>query len=213
MQYKIVFFYCSIIVVFVLMILFGNNLFAQNKQISLYSSIYLSSKPNILYKTHFDKLTSSVPKRRWGDSTNYFPANSIYIELLGNYTFYTINYERIISQKRKNALNARIGLGYGIIFIHLLALPLNITYQRYISNGIYFEVGPGINYLYETDFSYERSHIQFCLNVGFRFLVTKRFLIRLCYSPKIPTGENTIGVFTLVPFYMGLSLGGSWGNK
>ena len=210
---KNLFYNRSFLITLVLLIVIEMNLSAQNKYSCSFSGISHVTRSNYIVNNNSGNHFESTLKKRWGDSINYFPTNSIYIELLGNYTFYTLNYERIVFQKKKNALNTRIGFGITVFFSHLFAAPFTFTYQRYLANGVYFETGPGINYLYETDARHGGNHLQLSLNVGFRFLVAKRFLLRLCYSPRIPSGENTLGVYTLVPFSIGLSIGGSWGLK
>jgi len=145
----------------------------------------------------------------------YVPNNSIYPELFGFGIFYSLNYERVIYHKHKDALNIRIGATYNPIFpySHVYGYPLLINYQRYLVKSVSSELGLGMVYMHWYSFEphnhNQSDYFLLAFNAGFRFLVAKHFLIKLDFTPAIFLEDRPYyGLFS----YAGLGLGYSWGG-
>ena len=130
--------------------------------------------------------------------------NHIYAELFGNAAYYSVNYERRLSDN----LTARIGLGFlpkdSFLYRNVyLGIPLTVSYL--IGDKlIKFEIGLGATYLKSeyagvgsrTDY---RSYLLMTGILGFRLVklgggLTVRFVFTPFYSPELePTSFQFSG--------------------
>lgn len=143
--------------------------------------------------------------------TFYFPKNSIFIEILGCGGLYSINFERLVFWKRRNALSMRVGGGmYPWLQATRWAFPVLVNYRFALSKSVSLEAGLGGSYIHESQFlqSSANEHDMLYLNgtIGFSFLIGKHFLIKTAFTPSISTSY-----FNPMPLSGGLSLGYSFG--
>ena len=75
--------------------------------------------------------------------------SSIYMELLGNGAWYSINFDKITVLNSSLSLASRIGFGYvpGMEIRRFVAVPFELTTLAGAREH-FFEIGPGITYLY-----------------------------------------------------------------
>lgn len=146
-----------------------------------------------------------------------FPDNSIFFEVAGNgISYLSINYERMLLQKKSFYLSGRAGVGYfGFLNIHkLISLPVAFCGIIQWSRVFATEIGVGGTYAYveQEDDDYnengEMIYSQFVVPValaGIRVQSEKGFLFRATFTP----------IFTYDKVYpcFGLSFGYSFGTK
>lgn len=152
----------------------------------------------------------------------FFPKNSIYFEFLGCGIIYSLNYERVLFQKNKNAMSLRIGASYWPqLFFESTwrTVPMLINYQRGINKVVSFEIGFGGSYIHYNYAPYNGiggkkiDFFYFTYSAGFRFLINKHFLIKLDFTPSGPTINTHADKVVGLPYAFsgGLSLGYSFG--
>ncbi len=154
-----------------------------------------------------------------GKSFISLPKNSIYLELLGCGVLGSFNYERIMYNKEDFSLSGRLGffpaclIGFpfsGKTWI----FPVLINAQFHLSNVTTFEIGAGTSLIEDV-----HPSIFGVGNVGFRFSIKNKFLIKIAITPIIwrehyyeyrPTYKESykLKVFPSV----GLSIGYSFGK-
>ncbi|HNW88492.1 MAG TPA: hypothetical protein PKN48_02450 [Bacteroidales bacterium] len=130
--------------------------------------------------------------------------NSIYVELLGNGTLYSLNYERSIFHKKFLSVSARVGFSYFKWMgnnNNVFNVLFNMTSVFKIYNRIYFELGSGATYFINTyvDEYYKNNsilYIDFVCTAGLRIQNYNGFQWRLCFTPKFRSydGSSLIGM-------------------
>ncbi|MFH2141209.1 MAG: hypothetical protein ABIJ97_02210, partial [Bacteroidota bacterium] len=114
------------------------------------------------------------------DSIIIYPKNSYYVELLGNGILYSLNYERMIYQKNKMKLSARIGIESCEFLRFSIPVEFNCNIGKRKKN---LEFGLGYNPFNDDLFAIDeaRSLLKtsfFTLRIGYRYQGSKGFLFR-----------------------------------
>jgi hypothetical protein len=146
---------------------------------------------------------------------NALPKNSFYYEILGNGFFGSLNYERVLLNKKIFYFTGRIGLGYFPFpadgSSHLFPLLL-LNDQFQFSNRCSFETGYGIRW--ELPGILRDEYIpalvsQFC----FRYNGPKGFLFRVGFTPILLSPLYEEQGWDLDRIQPGLSFGYSFGKR
>lgn len=141
------------------------------------------------------------------DSTDIL-ARSLYVELLGNGIYYSINYDQIIDYHYNHLKGFRIG------FEPYLPYKVNSgrimltggIYRLYGKKNNFFEAGAGVSFFFGVDKA-RYTNIGPYLNLGYRKqgILGKPFFFRATFTPFI--------TFSLINFsYNGLGVSGPWGG-
>ena len=94
----------------------------------------------------FTFLLVVLSQSTFGQEENEGSNHGVFLELLGNGIFYSVNYDTRFS-KKKDGFGGRVGFGYiGVDGDHYSSFPFLINYLKG-KNGHYFEFGAGANYL------------------------------------------------------------------
>ncbi|MFH0867580.1 MAG: hypothetical protein V1904_15425 [Bacteroidota bacterium] len=138
--------------------------------------------------------------------------NTIYLELFGNASLYTINYDRILFDFKKTKTTGRIGLCYmpksskfSAFTDKSIVLPLEIN-QLFGRKNDFFELGLSTTFFFVQ---HEYTSIMLFPKIGFRH--QKRnggFFHKVSYAPLISIFENPsqdYGIF--FPPMIGISIG------
>lgn len=147
-------------------------------------------------------------------SAGYRPLNTIYIEALGMGGYGSINYERLLYQRKKLHIGMRMGLGTYRLRDFETNLNPDITVpfsvNAYYGRTHHIEAGLGQTFTSivgasPVDFAVERNNgLSSNFNIGYRYQKTSRGLMfRLNYSPILSTGQS-------VKHWYGMSVGYSF---
>ena len=124
-------------------------------------------------------------------ASEFYPNNSIYIELAGNSLFFaSLNYERIFHKEDNLFLSVRGGIGYGkFLNVSVLSLPILVNGIFHIHRAFSFELGLGttlMNVGYQKDEDYPYGYHfggTFTGVAGIRIQSSKGFLFRASFTP------------------------------
>ena len=132
--------------------------------------------------------------------------NKIYGELLGSGFGISANYERCVWQDDKVSLNARIGIGTGILINSLPILGFNACLGKGESK---FEIGVNALRVYSIGLFDGNENIAIYANpiLGYRFESREGFLFRFAFTPFLNPDPNT--EFPFFP-WLGISFGGAF---
>lgn len=132
-----------------------------------------------------------------------FAPNAVYVELLGTGLFYSVNYERMISERQ----SFRLGLSYiwedGYVFDRTIIIPLSSSYLLPTDKDSHLEFGFGATYIQLLDSSptFATGPI-----LGFREqnVLDGGGLIRITFTPMISPSDWKLHLWG------GLSFGASF---
>ncbi len=116
--------------------------------------------------------------------------NAVYLELLGQGLFYSVNYDRILLVGNKLALSGRVGLSYypitSFFDAHTIAIP--IEFNLLVGNGLtYFEFGLGGTYMQGLDKPNFSKSFFASLRLGYRYQKDEGGLMfRIGFTPLLP---------------------------
>jgi hypothetical protein len=87
-----------------------------------------------------------LPQNTFGQEEKEGSNHGVFLELLGNGIFYSVNYDTRFS-KKVDGLGGKVGFGYmGVDGDRYSSFPFLVNYLLG-KNGHYFEIGAGANYL------------------------------------------------------------------
>ena len=158
--------------------------------------------------------------------------NSLYVELLGNAGFYSVNYGRILHQHNRLKISGSAGLSYfrqssgarsiGISDYWTPMLPIEIT-AFWGKSRHHLEVGTGISFYssqrltYNPDFppsNFQKDislEAVLPLRLGYRYQKPEGgFFFRLGYTPLFNLNLDSPEPVRFFPLYGGISLGKSF---
>ena len=149
-----------------------------------------------------------------------YPNNSIYLELGGNAIYFgSVNYERILLNRKFFYLSVRGGIGGGYIPIppseSMISFPLLINSIFQVDKGIAVEAGAGISWMLVGTEEGESSNLGIWVKggdapvptgtIGFRYQAKKGFLLRVNFTPFTNFDE--------IFYFFGISFGYSFPRK
>jgi hypothetical protein len=145
------------------------------------------------------------------DSINIRPLNGINLNLLGDASWFSINYERLFSISPSFIITGKIGLGYNREFAPYYAASKYFTIPHHITGNLgkgrhLFEFGLGGTIINENSDHY-LDYIFYPI-IGYRFLPLKSNHINFRLFSNIPYwafSGRELGYIIFIPF--GLSIG------
>ncbi len=183
--------------------------------------IFSDTKDTVNKFSKDDSLNVSQYIKKDSIRKNRIRKNSIYMELLGNAEYYSLNYERILFHKNFFSLSCRIGglYYYGSMFNHTrwsVPFTINGTFKLY--KLLYVEIGSGAAYYYDSyfDVSDGYSGLQeseqgfYCTAItGIRVQGYRGFLFRIDFTPIVMYYPNVRSKLDGIAWF-GLSFGYSF---
>jgi hypothetical protein len=144
-------------------------------------------------------LIGILPPNAFGQEEKEGSNHGVFLELLGNGIFYSVNYDTRFS-KKVDGLGGKVGFGYiSIDGDHYSSFPFLVNYLIG-KNGHYFEMGAGANFLV-ADFDngvgvFDKPEIakwegwSGTISLGYRYHpVDGGFLFRAGFTPIVKRGE------------------------
>jgi len=127
--------------------------------------------------------------------TRPYKQNQFFLELGGNGIFYSVNYERLLSEN----FSIRGGIGYtpGLIFVEGTFIHIPVTASYLIgSNSSKFETGLGFTYFSGKDVEIfglegeDKSVILLTGIIGYRYISQNGFVFRIAFTPFYNPNET-----------------------
>ncbi len=116
--------------------------------------------------------------------------NAVYLEILGQGLFYSVNYDRILIKGERLAVAGRIGLSYypvtNFFEAHTVAIP--IEFNLLVGKGLtYFEFGLAGTYMQGLDKPSFSKSLFASLRLGYRYQKDNGgLLFRIGFTPLLP---------------------------
>jgi hypothetical protein len=152
-----------------------------------------------------------LPAKDAGAFSHLRPPNSIYMNLFGDASIFSINYERLFFNNRKFFLAGNAGIGYSesldlpITSTSLLSIPMHITGNVNISGKRQFlEFGFGGTLLYYQNFKFWDYSIYPLIGYRWQPLKSGKFTFRIFVSYPL-TDKIDIDSYWFSP--VGMSIG------
>ena len=146
-------------------------------------------------------------------SKYFFPKNSLYLELLGNAQFYSINFEKSVYKFNNNNLSLKIGGSYFIYGMgNVKTFITGVSYKSFVSKKLLFGLGANIDFWNNVDYSMSNTnhdnYIYYTIDISLMFIPKKSFFVKPSF---ILFFNNDYFVQNIQP-YFGISLGFKFGK-
>ncbi|TXK48608.1 hypothetical protein FVR03_07880 [Pontibacter qinzhouensis] len=150
--------------------------------------------------------------------------NTVYVELLGNGGFYSLNFDRILVNRENWKIAGRVGVTYFNHFDNyssqVAGVPLELSYLRGKGNH-YFEAGLGLNPVYRSRYNFNKElgkqhELNIWANARLGYRYQKReggVFYRIAYTPILSktifskNESHPSSTSWAMPVWFGLSIG------